>query len=287
MSGSHSTRDFKIHISMTHTHIQLEQVGYSYIDLGKLPFGQLVDEWHPIYTIKTISPKRAKPELHLCVSKIMEPVSPAKSAAATPRRALIAPGYESGGRIQAGRGSAVVRGTVTGTDRDNNNMVSPIHFPTHDSFSNAVVDPASTSKLDSLPPPFAPSNPDVAHAATVVYPPPGNGISNKTLVWQGEHIRPPARADVNRLPPMQEYNMPPPTPSSPELQLTQRMFASPQGQAQIPTHAVAGAATLMEESPAVLHLPEHVLLTRSESNKSLTCTMPCSLVYISTEHSIP
>jgi hypothetical protein len=298
-------------------------MGYTYVNLGKLPFDQVVDEWFPIYTIKKSFLKRAQPELRLSVCKSVIPESPGRSSTVTPRHALATAAYEYGGRIQAAeyggriqaaRGTAVVQNTGAGRM---DTMASSTLFPTYDSFAHAVVDAPPPPKVDNFPPPFAPApanpapaTPDVTYgAATVLYPPPspGNGVSKYTLVKQPDNNR----QQAPRPPPRNEHNTPivlygqlPPTPSSPDLQVPyqlpsspdlqllvpyQHKASSPAGQAQIPTHVVAAATThkLLGETSTAVHQPKALPMTTTstDSNNHVACNLPCSLVYVSTDRS--
>ncbi len=51
-----------------HIHIHI-QVGYVYLDLAKIPFNRSIDEWQPIYLVKTMRMRPCKPRLHLQIYK--------------------------------------------------------------------------------------------------------------------------------------------------------------------------------------------------------------------------
>ncbi len=53
------------------------QVGYTFLDLTKIPFNTGVDAWYPIYTIKKMRYNSSKPELRLFIFKASEPADTA------------------------------------------------------------------------------------------------------------------------------------------------------------------------------------------------------------------
>jgi hypothetical protein len=49
------------------------QVGYTYIDISKLPYDEHIDEWFPVLVIKKLMYKACKPHLHLSLYKASSP----------------------------------------------------------------------------------------------------------------------------------------------------------------------------------------------------------------------